>query len=70
MIKAKRLGLPVFEVNVLGQMRDGGTSNVRPSTVWEFMVNLARARFGRLAPPPESADMSTGPASAAAQRHS
>ena len=65
MIKAKRLGLPVFEVNVLGQMRDGGTSNVRPSTVWEFMVNLARARFGRLSPPPAPADVAAGPVSPA-----
>jgi len=50
MIKARRLGLPVFELNVLGQMREGGASNVRGSTIWEFLVNLARARFGRLGP--------------------
>jgi len=54
MIKARRLGLPVFEVNVLGQMREGGTSNVRGSTIWEFLVNLARARFGRIGPPPST----------------
>jgi len=64
MIKARRLGLPVFEVNVLGQMRDGGTSSVRPSTVWEFIVNLARARFGRLAPPPGAAEIGAGHAPA------
>lgn len=57
MIKARRLGLPVFEMNVLGQMREGGSSNVRASTVWEFLVNLARARFGRLGPPPSTAEL-------------
>ena len=44
MIKAKRLKLPVFEMNVLAQMREGGTSNVRASTCWEFLKNLWRAR--------------------------
>jgi dolichol-phosphate mannosyltransferase len=51
MIKAKRLRLPVFEMNVLGQMREGGSSNVRASTCWEFLKNLFQARFGRLEPP-------------------
>jgi len=46
MIKAKRLGLEVLEFNVLAQMREGGTSHVRPSTCWEFLVNLCRYRFG------------------------
>ena len=46
MIKAKRLGLPVYEHNVLAQMREGGSSNVRVGTIWEFLVNLARWRFG------------------------
>ncbi len=45
MIKAKRLGLPVFEINVLAQMREGGTSNVNASTCWEFIVNLIRWRL-------------------------
>lgn len=45
MIKARRLGLPVFELNVLGQMREGGASNVRLSTLWEFVVNLALWRL-------------------------
>ncbi len=44
MIKAKRLGLPVFEMNVLAQMREGGTSNVQASTCAEFVKNLWRAR--------------------------
>ncbi len=46
MIKAKRLSLDVFEFNVIAQMREGGTSNVRPSTCWEFIVNLLKYRFG------------------------
>lgn len=57
MIKARRLDLPVFEMNVLGQMREGGSSNVRASTVWEFLVNLAKARFGRLGPPPSPTEL-------------
>jgi len=47
LIKAKRLGLPVYEFNVLGQLREGGRSNVRLGTCWEFIVNLLSYRFGR-----------------------
>ena len=50
MIRAKQLGLPVYEMNVLGQMREGGESNVRATTCWEFLVNLGRARLGRIGP--------------------
>jgi glycosyltransferase involved in cell wall biosynthesis len=46
MIKAKALKLPVFEMNVIAQMREGGKSNVRGSTIWEFVRNLWRFRFG------------------------
>lgn len=46
MIKAKRMGLGVFELNVFSQMRAEGRSNVRPSTCWEFVVNLLRYRLG------------------------
>ena len=46
MIKSKRLGLQVLEINVLAQMRDGGTSNVNLGTCWEFLVNLFRWRLG------------------------
>jgi hypothetical protein len=46
MIKAKALKLNVIELNVFAQMREGGRSNVRPSTCWEFAVNLMRYRFG------------------------
>lgn len=47
MIKAKRLGLEVYELNVLAKMREEGLSNVRPETCWEFAVNLLRYRLGR-----------------------
>ena len=47
MIKAKRLGLEVYELNVLAKMREEGLSNVRPDTCWEFAVNLLRYRLGR-----------------------
>ena len=46
LIKAKRLGLTVFEMNVLAQMRGGGTSHVRPGTCWEFLLNLFKYRLG------------------------
>jgi hypothetical protein len=46
MIKAKRLGLPVYEFNVIAQMREGGSSHVHPGTCWEFIVNLLKYRFG------------------------
>jgi hypothetical protein len=48
MIKAKRLRLPVHELNVVSQMRIGGSSNVRPATCWEFVVNLLKYRFRSL----------------------
>ncbi len=53
MIKAKALGLVVFEMNIFAQMRAEGVSNVRPATCWEFLVNLLTYRFGRhrLVPP-------------------
>jgi dolichol-phosphate mannosyltransferase len=46
MIKAKSLGLSVFEMNVIAQMREGGKSNVHGSTIREFIGNLLRYRFG------------------------
>jgi dolichol-phosphate mannosyltransferase len=45
MIKAKQLGLNVFEMNVIAQMREAGKSNVRGSTIQEFVRNLLRYRF-------------------------
>jgi len=47
MIKTKRLGLPVYEFNVLGQMRAEGLSHVHGSTIWEFTKNLLKYRFDR-----------------------
>jgi glycosyltransferase involved in cell wall biosynthesis len=47
MIKAKRMGLRVFETNVLAQMNPGRTSTVKAITCWEFAVNLLRHRFGK-----------------------
>ncbi len=45
MIKAKQLGLSVYEMNVIAQMREGGSSNVRGSTIKEFLRNLILFRF-------------------------
>lgn len=57
MIKAKRLKLEVLEFNVLAQARGGGTSNVRASTCWEFLGNLARYRLGGDREPPPAAPL-------------
>jgi len=46
-IKAKRMGLRVFETNVFAQMNPGRTSSVRPATCWEFAINLLKFRFGK-----------------------
>lgn len=46
MIKAKRMGLPVYEMNVFALMRAEGISHVRPTTCWEFIQNLLYYRFG------------------------
>lgn len=49
LIRAKQLGLPVHEMNVLAQMRAEGASHVNSQTVFEFLGNLAR---WRVRPPP------------------
>lgn len=47
-IKAKRLGLEVYELNVMAQMREvHRASAARPSTMWEFAVNLFVHRFSK-----------------------
>lgn len=46
MIKAKKLELPVFEMNIFSLARSDGASNVKPATCWEFLVNLWSHRFG------------------------
>ncbi len=59
MIKAKRMGLPVYEMNIFALMRAEGVSHVRPATCWEFIRNLLYYRFGdgrrHLDVPPASA---------------
>lgn len=45
-IKAKRMGLRVFETNVFAQMNPGRASKVKPVTLWEFARNLLKFRFG------------------------
>ena len=47
MLKARHLKLNVIEINVPGQLRQAGKSNVRMRTVVEFMKNILRARFGK-----------------------
>lgn len=47
MIKSRSLGLSVREVPIVFQKREGGSSNVTPGTIFEFLHNLARYRFGR-----------------------
>jgi glycosyltransferase involved in cell wall biosynthesis len=46
MIKCRKLGLRALEVNVFGQLRRGGASNVRAVTCLEFAKNLLACRFG------------------------
>ncbi len=45
LIEARRLRLPVVEVDVVGFARGGGASNVRASTCLEFARNILRERF-------------------------
>ncbi len=46
MIKSKRLGLAIVEIDVEGKLRQGGSSNVRWTTCFEFLRNILRYRFG------------------------
>ncbi len=46
MIKSKYMGLRVIECQVEGKLRQGGKSNVRVTTCWEFLKNIARYRAG------------------------
>lgn len=50
LIRAKKLDLPVFEMNVFAQMRAEGESNVDMGTVTEFLKNLAKWRIRPPAP--------------------
>ena len=44
MLKAKELGVEVYELNILARMRPGGRSNVGFATCWEFVRNLLAYR--------------------------
>lgn len=46
-IKAKRMGLRVFETNVFAQSNPGRVSTVKAGTCWEFAINLLKFRFGK-----------------------
>lgn len=47
LLKAKLLGLPVFEMNVLAQAREDGESNVHAAAIGEFITNICKWRFDR-----------------------
>jgi hypothetical protein len=61
-IKSRRVGLHIIEFNVLAQMRKGGKSHVGWRTCVEFVVNLLKYRFGRVA-------RRQAPSPSAASRH-
>lgn len=46
MIKARHLGVTVIEMNAFSRMRETGASNVRATTVFEFLRRLTAFRFG------------------------
>ncbi len=46
MLKARHLGMTVIECDVIGKLRQGGKSNVRLLTCWEFAKNILRYRWG------------------------
>lgn len=45
MVRAKAVGLPIMEFNVMWQVRPGGQSNVDASTSIEFIFNLLKYRI-------------------------
>ena len=47
MIKAEYLGMKVREVPITFQKREGGSSNVTLGTIFEFLINIIRYRFGK-----------------------
>ncbi|NNF38804.1 MAG: glycosyltransferase family 2 protein [Gemmatimonadetes bacterium] len=47
MIKAHHMDMDVLELNVFSRMRGNGVSNVRPTTVFEFLSYLMRFRFSK-----------------------
>lgn len=46
LLKAHYLRLMVIEIDVPGQLRKGGRSNVGLATILEFVANIAKYRFG------------------------
>jgi len=46
LLKAQYLRLMVIEIDVPGHLRKGGRSNVRVTTILEFVRNIFRYRFG------------------------
>ncbi len=47
LVKAKNLGLSIKEVKIVFKRREGGASNVNLITIFEFLKNIAKLRFGR-----------------------
>jgi glycosyltransferase involved in cell wall biosynthesis len=47
-LEAKRLDLEICEIPVVFLQNESRESFVRPTAIWEFLINMARARFGGL----------------------
>ena len=47
LVKSQLLGLTVQEVPIIFQKREGGSSNVNLGTIFEFLTNIAKFRFGK-----------------------
>jgi glycosyltransferase involved in cell wall biosynthesis len=46
MLKAYYMGIPIREHNAFSRLRGNGLSHVKPTTCWEFFVDMVRYRFG------------------------
>ncbi len=55
MVRAKAIGLPILEFNVMWQVRPGGQSNVDANTSIEFIFNLLKYRIRGHRPRPVEA---------------
>jgi len=47
LVKSELLGLKLKEVSIIFQKREGGSSNVNLGTIFEFLKNIAKFRFGK-----------------------
>ncbi|HDL64607.1 MAG TPA: glycosyltransferase family 2 protein [Proteobacteria bacterium] len=47
LVKSELLGLNIKEVSIIFQKREGGSSNVNLGTIFEFLKNIVRFRFGK-----------------------